>query len=138
MKLFDHTAIPTLSKALQAYTLRHQAISSNIANIGTAGYSPKVVRFEEQLAASTQGGPAIASSTTDPRHIGFGDQPIRDVQPSVEDMPSSGKGLVSGVNEVDIDQEMAELAKNQLRYKFSSRMLSESFRALQKSIRGTV
>ncbi len=39
-------------------------------------------------------------------------------------------------NNVNIDNEMAELAKNQIRFKFSSKLLGETFRGLQKSIRG--
>ena len=41
------------------------------------------------------------------------------------------------MNNVDLDQEMAELAKNQIRFRFSTRILGDSFRGLQKSIRGT-
>jgi flagellar basal body rod protein FlgB len=62
-----------------------------------------------------------------------------DAQAVVEDTPASaGDPLASGINSVDIDQEMAELAKNQIRYKFSARLIGEAFRALQMSIRGSL
>jgi flagellar basal-body rod protein FlgB len=38
-----------LALALDAATLRQQAIASNIANVGTAGYAPVAVSFEDQL-----------------------------------------------------------------------------------------
>lgn len=39
------------SKALDAASLRHQAIAANIANANTAGYKPFSVSFEDQLDA---------------------------------------------------------------------------------------
>jgi flagellar basal body rod protein FlgB len=42
----------------------------------------------------------------------------------------------SGVNDVDIDNEMAELAKDQIQFRFAARMITDVFRGIQKSIRG--
>jgi flagellar basal body rod protein FlgB len=39
---------------------------------------------------------------------------------------------------VDIDREMTELAKNQIQFKFASKLLSQAFQAIEKSIRGQV
>jgi flagellar basal-body rod protein FlgB len=139
MTLFDRTTIPTLGRALEAYALRHKAIASNIANAGTAGYSPKRVSFEEQLSSS-EGTPSLLSgTTTDQRHIPIGLQPASEARALIEETPASGGDpLASGVNAVDVDQEMAELAKNQIRYKFSARLIGEAFRGLQKSIKGSL
>jgi flagellar basal-body rod protein FlgB len=140
VKLFDTTSIPLLSKAMDAYTLRHRTISSNIANIGSAGYKPGVVSFEEQLAASRSGA-SLTATTTDPRHIAVGAANPEDVTPIVQEvapdprMPADPNA--SGVNGVDIDNEMAELAKNQIRFKFAARLMSVSFRNIQESIRGS-
>jgi flagellar basal body rod protein FlgB len=49
-----------------------------------------------------------------------------------------GESTDNGANNVNIDHEMAELAKNQIRFKFASKLLGDSFRGLQKSIRGIV
>jgi len=138
VKLFDTTSIPLLGKAMDAYTLRHRTISSNIANIGSAGYKPGVVSFEDQLAASRAG---ASLTTTDPRHIAVGAANPEDVTPIVQEiapdprMPADPNA--SGVNGVDIDNEMAELAKNQIRFKFAARLMSISFRNIQESIRGS-
>ena len=140
MKLFDTTSIPLLSKALDAYTLRHRTISSNIANIGSAGYRPGVVSFEEQLAASRSGG-GIAAATTDPRHIAAGAPDAEDVTPVVHEVVPDPRMTVdanaNGVNGVDIDNEMAELAKNQIRFKYAARILAGTFKEIQESIRGS-
>jgi len=138
MKLFDRTTIPSLGKALEAYTLRHKAIASNIANAGTADYSPKRVRFEEQLAAAGGSSSGLRGATTDQHHLPIGLMPAADARPVLETLPSApGDPLASGINSVDIDQEMADLAKNQIRYKFAARLIGEAFRGLQKSIKGT-
>ena len=140
LKLFDTTKIPLLSKALDAYSLRHRTISSNIANIGSAGYKPGVVSFEDQLAASRSAGNVVVA-TTDPRHIAVGAEDPADVTPVVRDVPADPRMPfdpdASGVNGVDIDNEMAELAKNQIRFSYASRLLAGTFKDIQESIRGS-
>ena len=140
MKLFDSTKIPLLSRALDAYTLRHRTISSNIANIGSAGYKPGVVSFEEQLAASRSGA-TVAVATTDPRHIAAGAGTETDVTPVVKEAAADPRMPfdpdASGVNGVDIDNEMAELAKNQIRFKYAARLMAGTFKDIQESIRGS-
>jgi len=141
MKLFELTKIPLLSGAMDAYALRHKAIASNIANVGTPGYRPKSVRFEEELAEAARGVKG-GMMTTNARHIGGAPSEGIPVAPSITEIPGrierAGDSLESGINGVDLDQEMTELAKNQIRYKFSARILAETFRGLQKSIRGTL
>jgi flagellar basal body rod protein FlgB len=56
---------------------------------------------------------------------------------SIVNPSPAGQGIASGVNGVDIETEMAELAKNQIRFKYAAKLLGEQFRGIQKSIRGT-
>jgi flagellar basal-body rod protein FlgB len=141
MNLFENTRIPILSKALDAYSLRHQVISANIANIGTPGYKSQSVQFENALSTAMSAG-VVTGEITNERHMGIG---IHSTAPDgpisvVENNPGvlNDDELKSGINDVDVDTEMAELAKNQIRFKYASRLLSDSFRGIQKSIRGTV
>ena len=140
LKLFDVTNIPVLSKALDAYSLRHKAIASNIANINTVGYKPKTVTFEDQLSGALRSG-SQPGALTNERHIPLGTSDLANAQPEVVETRSAygsvNDPLASGANDVDIDEEMAELAKNQIRFKFSARLLSDTFKAIQTSIRGT-
>jgi len=140
MKLFDATNIPVLGRAMDAYALRHKVIASNLANINTVGYRAKSVSFEDQLAGAMS--PAgIAGAETDPRHMPVGSQEPEQAVPVVEDDADRKDGnydpTASGTNDVDMDTEMAELAKNQIRYKFSAHLLAGIFKTLQESIRGT-
>ena len=45
-RLFQKAGIQLLKKSLKAASLRHEAISGNIANIGTPGYQRKEVGLE--------------------------------------------------------------------------------------------
>jgi len=135
--LFARTKIPLLEKALDAYSLRQRAIASNIANITTIGYKRVDVKFEEELRKSL-GNEFIKGAKTHEKHFSIGVKDFDAVQPETVMEPSeyNPDPLSSGVNNVDIDYEMAELAKNQIRYKLASRLIAESFRGIQKSIKG--
>ncbi len=139
MKLFDTTKVPLLGKALDVYTLRQKVISSNIANITTVGYRAKSVTFEDQIAGSMQEN-VISPAVTDQGHIA-GAAPAAATGSQIVEAPTenslSGDPLASGLNNVDIDNEMANLAKNQIRFKFAARLLTDTFRDIQDSIRGS-
>ncbi|MER3522561.1 MAG: flagellar basal body rod protein FlgB [Ignavibacteria bacterium] len=142
MGLFDATKIPLLSKALDAYALRQKVSASNIANITTAGYKSQRVSFEEQLA-DAQAGMHVRGAQTNAKHLPVGSpHGIEQIRPEVhnvaDDPPPGYNEMASGFNDVDIDVEMAEMVKNQIRYKFSARMLGDTIKGIQKAIRGTL
>lgn len=142
MKLFDGTKIPLLSKALDAYALRQKVTAANIANVTTAGYQSQHVSFEERLVEAQQG-LQLRGAQTHAGHLSVGAgntaaQVQPEVRPVADDPPPGYNAMASGFNDVDIDHEMAELAKNQIRFKFSARMLGDTFKGIQKAIRGTV
>lgn len=142
MRLFDATRIPLLGKALDAYSTRQKVIAQNVANITTPGYRSKSVSFEEHLAQARQPGD-VRRMQTHPKHLPVGGETgIADIQPRIHDtasdVPPDYNDMASGFNDVNIDHEMAELAKNQIRFKFGSRLLADSFKGIQKAIRGTL
>lgn len=143
MRMYDRTNIPLLAKALDAYALRQKVIGNNIANITTPGYKCQAVSFEKELAAvigSTQEiklrleNPGVPASEML--------SPYEYIEPRVyelsKDATSPSNPYASGFNDVDIDQEMVELAKNQIRFKFGARFVGEMFKGIQKAIRGTL
>jgi flagellar basal-body rod protein FlgB len=90
----------TLSLALDAATLRQQVIAANIANVGTVGYVPRRVSFEAQLASALNGSsPSGATSSF---------APLMRVEP---DLGSDGQP-----RPLQLDQEVAALAQNNLHY----------------------
>ena len=141
MKLFESTKIPLLGKALDAYALRQRVISSNLANITTVGYRSRAVAFGAEMESALDQGP-LSPVATDERHLTGAGVPANQEHPEVVDAGSIGVApddpLASGVNNVDVDHEMAEMAKNSIRYRFASKMLGQAFIAIEKSIKGTV
>lgn len=139
MRLFDGTKIPVLNRALDAYALRQKVIAGNLANITTPGYKAQTVKFEDQLSGALQSG-SIPGMTTNAHHIPIGGSSVAGVTPVVETAQGDANTdpRASGMNNVDLDQEMAQLAQTQLRFKFAARLIGDTFRGIQKSIRGTV
>ncbi len=104
--------------------------AENIANVETAGYKAKRLKFEELLANE---GPSIEGYRTDPAHLAIGRRDASDVAPEQVDRRTD---YDNGVNDVDIDQEMAELATNDLSYRLATRLLSMRYGMLQSAITG--
>ncbi len=122
--LFDRSRIPLLEKELDASVVRNKAIADNIANIDTPGYKRVDVSFRQALAN------AIDNSSDD---VNLSEN-VEQVDPTIQIDPSNL--LTSGANNVDIDQEMAELAKNQLQFKLAAKLMSQTFTLIDKSING--
>ena len=95
-------AVPLLKKSLGAYSERNQAIAENIANVETKGYRPYKVDFEKELQRAMQKSASVGVKS-DPRHLTIGGD-VSNIQPKI-----STKNEV-----VNLEQEMAELAKNQI------------------------
>lgn len=139
MSLFNKTKIPILSKALDAYSLRQKVIGSNIANATTVGYQSKSVKFEEELNEAI-GQSTINMECTNKNHLVSGSGTAEgniQIEDKSKILPNNDP-RASGLNDVDIDNEMAELAKNQIRFKYAARFMSDAFKGLQKSIRGQI
>jgi flagellar basal-body rod protein FlgB len=131
---FDKTKVPLLEKAMDAYLVRHQIIADNIANIGTSGYKTKRVKFEEYLQDAL-GDSRLIGARTNENHIPLGKKSVENLSSTVNE-ENFGNHIASGVNDVDVDREMAELAKNQIQFKFSSQATAGIFQQLQRAIKG--
>ena len=68
-RLFGATKIPLLVKGLDAYALRHRAITDNVVNSETDGYKRRQVKFEEKLQTAMNGGKLKRTSA---KHLGSG------------------------------------------------------------------
>jgi flagellar basal-body rod protein FlgB len=97
-----------LKKGLEASSMRSKAISNNIANINTKGYKKYIVSFEENLQQSID---HISLKTTESKHINDGAE-AGEVKLQ-QDLSSS---MREDGNNVDIDNEMANQAANNLMY----------------------
>ena len=122
--LFDRSRIPLLEKEMDLFVARNKAIANNIANIATPGYKTVNVSFQHELSN------AIANSTNDVQLS----EEIKNIQPTLQ-VDNSGS-LDSGANNVNIDQQMADLAKNQLQFELAARLTTDTLNLIDKSING--
>lgn len=103
-----------LGRGLAAATMRHEVISNNIANVNTPNFKRSTVNFEDLLA----------------KELHLDDESRMDmIRTHDRHLPMAMSGKANAVieedgtttmrvdnNNVDIDMEMASLAKNQLYY----------------------
>lgn len=121
-----------LSRGLEAANMRHEVISNNIANVNTPNFKRSAVNFEDLLAKEL--------------NIGDNQNKLKLVRTNDRHLPVGASGKVHGVieednsttmrvdnNNVDIDKEMAGLAKNQLYYNAMSTQLG-SYISKMKSV----
>ena len=132
-RIFDRTSIAFLKKGLDGSALAQKATASNIANATTPGYRRRQVRFQEDLRRALHRRNATGF-TTHLGHISIRGNRVDRIVPELY-VPSDNS-RPSGINNVDIDKEMAELAKNQLFYNMATRLLSDKFNRLKSCISG--
>lgn len=101
-----------LANAMQAYTMRAQTTTSNLANIETPGYRRMSVKFEETLQET--------------RNSIEGDGALARVQPGIE----------VGTNAPILEDELMEMADTQMRTQLATRALREHFDTLRMGIIG--
>jgi len=121
-KLFDQT-VGVLERSLDIRTPRHRVLSSNIANAETPDYEAKDIPFHKILERSMNQYSLLPLKRTHANHLPEG--MITEIM--VESVPG-------GVN---IDQEMARLAENNLRFQAEVQALLKKFEALKFTISET-
>jgi flagellar basal-body rod protein FlgB len=112
-----------LESAIDASVLRNDAISQNIANVDTPNYKRKTVAFEEFLHSETG---KFVGRRTHERHIPIGIGSTKTPTIMIREDYADNEMRLDG-NNVDIDSEMTDLAKNQIRYNVLIQRLNGHF-----------
>jgi flagellar basal-body rod protein FlgB len=102
-----------MGKALDAAMLKNNVIANNIANVDTVGFKKSEVRFDEILKDSIHN-QKLQGLTTNSKHIPIGIPSLDDIKPQV--IQDNDTSMRLDGNNVDIDAEMSNLAKNQIYY----------------------
>jgi flagellar basal-body rod protein FlgB len=120
--LFSGSNYVGVKKMMDVSAMRHAAIASNIANVSTPGYKRMQLStdFEEELRTRIE---ARASSE------------IAAIEPRTEIDQLSPSTRADG-NNVQIDQEMLELSKNNLNFSALTDFASSSLKQLRVAITG--
>lgn len=123
-----------LEKALGASSLRNKVISNNIANVNTPGFKKSEVAFESLLRqALGDNGSSLPLVKTNEKHL-----PLtvsrQDVEPVVSLIGNTS--MRTDGNNVDVDMEMAELAKNTLYYNAVAQQIGKYYSGIKSVING--
>jgi flagellar basal-body rod protein FlgB len=133
--LNQSSSTTVLKKSLDAQATRQRAHAQNVANAETPGYQRVAVDFESELKSVLGQDNAGRMARSDPRHMNSsGAGSLADLQPRIrieepEDVPS-------GVNGVNIDEEMAQMAETQIRYLAALELLKRRYASLKSAIKG--
>lgn len=128
MKIFDQS-LTRLERALDYSSKRNQVITNNIANVDTPFYKAKDVVFKTHLQQAME--KQLDNIRTHPKHFKFSSnlEPYQIITDNNTIFNHNG-------NNVDMDKEMANLAKNQIYYRAVTDFVSGKFNTLRNVIRG--
>ena len=129
--LFDSKANILMEKMLDKAALSQRVISANVANVGTPGYKCLGTSFEEKLKSAMRPG-LEKMKKTKTIHLPD-DEALKRIMPEVVEV---NDGYWNGINNVNIDEQMVELAKNQIDFNTAVRLLNSRFVSLRSAIRG--
>ena len=128
------STVDMLSNAIAGADAQHAAIANNIANVNTPGYHRQTVSFKDALAQA-EGDPSssgeLSMLTNDDRQIGAAGS-AQAFAPQVE-TDQTDQMRADGSN-VDVDQEMAQLAQNSGYGQTMSQLLQVQFMRLREAI----
>lgn len=120
--------INLLSKALDASWKRNEIITNNIANAQTPNFKKSQVVFEDILKDILTE-KKLKGAVTNPKHIHINGGNIKDLKYKIktEDSFSTRRDK----NNVDIDVEMAERAKNEILYSTLTSRIQGGFQKMK-------
>lgn len=122
------STIKLLERFIDYCAERNKVISNNIANIGTENYRRQDISFDKVLGETLNSN----IKTTNEKHI-----KTNLLEPSSFSIQNEKiTDYTSGVNNVDIEKEMADLAENTLLFKFTSKKIGDYYKGIQNVIKG--
>jgi flagellar basal-body rod protein FlgB len=128
--IWEKTGVDKFGKLLDLSAYRHKLISGNVANATTPDYAARDIDFKDEMQGALGSGPELPMKATQSKHISNTgmDREIK----VIEHGPDSD----DEINGVDIDQEVTNLAINQMRYTIGARILQGKMQFLSKAIKG--
>lgn len=117
--------INVLQKATDASWLRNTVLSNNLANVDTPNFKRQDVQFETYLIEQLAGGGTMDSYVDD--------MDLSTLSATIYTDNSNLSYRIDG-NNVDIDTENAEYAKNQIKYRVMTDSISQEFSRLRTAM----
>ena len=131
MKSLFEDHIQLSAKVLDLRMMRQNIVASNLANINTPGYKARRLEFEDKLQEALELHKQKRLTRTNEKHLPFKFDPQKfgpdfwkDIEPRV----------VQGEDRVDLDKEMAVMAKNTMLYNALTQVIHRDFADLKQII----
>lgn len=121
-----------LTKGLDVAAKRHAVISNNIANVNTPLFKRQIVTFEDEMARVFDGHVDIIGRREHDKHIPIGTSDYMEIGPTT--IRDRIHIMRNDKNNVDIDVEMSDLAKNTMTYQIHANRLAQMFSQLNDVI----
>lgn len=116
--IFDTATVQAVASALDRAALRQQVGAANIANANVGGYIAKRVEFDAHMAAMGWTAPQATGIASLPAGVTIRDRLDNDGLPQP----------------VQLDQEVAELSQNSLRFQALTKALGKQFSTLAVAV----
>jgi flagellar basal-body rod protein FlgB len=139
--LFNHTGIPVLEQVINFSQARHNLLAGNIANLDTPGYRTRDIlpaafegKLKEAIEASRRQDlePDLYADYTDAELGSTSAQ--QKCSPYMAEKDSLASILRHDDGNVGMEQQVAELSKNQMQHNLAVNILASQFRLLQAAI----
>lgn len=131
--LFARTSINTVAKSLDACVMRGRAIAANLANVTTPGYQRIEVSFEDRLKRALDEG-GLRGTADQPGHMPVGKPDLDQVVPIA--YRAQDPTLPGEINNVDVDEEAAKMAENQILFAYGVKFIQERKSDITNAISG--
>jgi flagellar basal-body rod protein FlgB len=132
--VLENYHLRVLERSLDVGMLRQRTIANNIANIDTPYFKSKQVVFEELLQQELSGSkPKLQAYRTNERHIPF--VPAGGI-PAPQIISNPNAFVQNNGNDVDLEYEMNQMAKNQIWYNGLTQLTAGYFQKLRSVIEG--
>jgi len=128
--IFEHH-VQLTEKVMDMQLMRQNVVASNLANLTTPDYKARRLKFEENLQAALNLDARGKMTRSDEKHIPAAFHPETFGPDMDKDMPYR---VIHGDDNVDLDKEMAVMAKNTMRYNALTAVLKKSFDGLRDAI----
>ena len=126
--LIADRSMTVLKRSLDLRTQKQQVIAGNIANAETPGYEARKMSFEADLRKAMES-PQVKGRTSHPKHFPIGSSGVEAVEGTISKVRDDNP-LGDG-NTVSVDDEMFDMAENQLLFEASTQMLKKKLTMLK-------
>ncbi|PCJ21125.1 MAG: flagellar basal body rod protein FlgB [Candidatus Cloacimonadota bacterium] len=119
-----------LTRSADHAAFRHNLLVNNLSNVNTPGYKRRdTANFEKELREALNK-TGFHAKRANPKHIAFGRQDFENLTPRL--IVQEQTSYRNDKSSVDVDIEMAEMAKNGLKYQMYTQKINGYFKGFKE------